>query len=172
MWKLSIFICWQPVQIALKYYNGQQDDGSEKKTNLMNLAWPSVIIWPRTKTSYGKIDAQRKETLPNHEVSLGWTGLKTQVPGFPGRSFPHKANRGSFFVSHLVLHVLVADWPNIHDLCMKALALGQVQASVTCPMLCRICMHPTLIFIITPIGIPVLITKFVPSSILGALLTS
>lgn len=112
----------------------------------MNLAWPSAIIWPRTKPSYGKTEAQRKETLPNHEVSWGWTGLKTLVPGFPGGSFSHKANRGSFFVSHLVLHVLFADGPNINDLCMKALALGQVQASVMCPLLCRICMHPTLIY--------------------------
>lgn len=42
--------------------------------------------------------AQRKETPPNHKVSLAWTELRTQVLGFTG--FSQEVNIiGIFFVS-------------------------------------------------------------------------
>lgn len=127
----------------------------------------------------GRLRPKEGKRLPqNQEVSLGWTRLSTQVPGFPGRSFSHKANiTGTFFVFHQVLPVLSADWPNTNDLCvMLAVPLGPVQGSVMGPLLYRVCMgpglHPTLVYNNNNNSYHLLSANCMPSSVLGALLTS
>lgn len=146
----------------------------ERIKYLLYLFWISVIIQPRAISSYGKTEAHRKKTVPNHKVSLGQAEFRTQVSGFSG-SFSHEANiRGIFFVTHQVFHVLFTDWPNInYCVWMIAVPLGQVQASVICPLFHRICMgsslHPTLIY--NNSNYHFLSTTSMLSSVLDTLLT-